>query len=244
MTRSRQWTLLTAVACLAVLAAGWFIVVKPQRSHAASYRSQAADVDQTSQTLQAQIAHLQAQAKDLPQQQQKLDKILQQVPNTPALPALIRQLSAAADGANVSLVSIAPGQPVLVQSTPASATSAGVPGRAVTAGSSTGSAARAATAGTTPASTTPAGPPLATIPLTIQVQGPYFNVESFFSALEGMQRAILVNQFSAAPLGNTGSTPGSTLPPDSLNVSISAAVFMSPSTAGLPVTATTTTTGK
>src|SRR5438067_6686293 len=114
MTRARQWSVLTAVACLAVMAAGWFVLVKPQRSHAASLRKDAADVLQINQTLQAQIAHLRAQAKDLPAQQRKLADIATKVPDSPALPTLIRQLSAAADGSGVNLVSLSPGLPALV----------------------------------------------------------------------------------------------------------------------------------
>src|SRR3954451_15927540 len=127
MTRARQWSVLTAVACLAVLAAGWFISVKPQRTHAASLRNPATQVDQTNQTLGNQIAHLRAQAKDLPAQQRKLGAIATKVPDSPALPALIRQLSAAAEGAGVNLVSLAPGQPGLVQAPLASATTATQP---------------------------------------------------------------------------------------------------------------------
>src|SRR5579885_2815274 len=114
MTKARQWTVLTAVLCLAVMAAGWFVLVKPQRAHAADLRSQAAQKEQSNQALEAQIAHLRAQAKDLPAQQRALAKIATQVPDSPALPTLIRQLSAAADSAKVNLVSLSPGQPTLV----------------------------------------------------------------------------------------------------------------------------------
>lgn len=228
MTRARQWSVLTAVACLAVVAAGWFVLVKPQRSHAASLRSQAAGVLQTNQTLQAQIAHLRAQAKDLPAQQRKLAEIATKVPDSPALPTLIRQLSAAADSAGVNLVSLAPGQPALVvapvAAAPAAAAPAAKPGQTVRA---------AATATTTAATAAAAGPLLASIPLQLQVQGSYFNLEQFFAALEGLPRAMLVTQFNAAPMaqGNTAGG-GAMVPPGTLNVSLTASVFMSPNTTG------------
>src|SRR4051794_6986646 len=129
MSKMRQWTLLTAVACLAVIAAGWFIVIKPQRSNAASYRSQAQGVESKNSELRSQITQLREQQKGLPAQQHKLASIATKIPDNPGLPSLIRQLSSAADSAGVDLVSLAPGQPVIAQ--PA------VTGPVTTAGAST-----------------------------------------------------------------------------------------------------------
>jgi Tfp pilus assembly protein PilO len=219
MTRARQWSVLTAVACLVVLAAGWFVVVKPQRTHAAGLRDQATAVDQTNQTLQAQIAHLRAQAKDLPAQQRTLAQIATKVPDNPALPSLIRQLSAAADGAGVNLVSLSPGTPMLVAATTTATTP--VPAAGATAAPAAGTAAAPAAA---------TGPMLASIPLQVQVQGSYFNLEQFFSAVEGLPRAMLVSQFTATPVAPSGGGPsgGPTVAPGTLNVALTANVFMSP----------------
>jgi Tfp pilus assembly protein PilO len=79
--------------------------------------------------------------------------------------------------------------------------------------------------------------------LQIQVQGSYFNMEQFFAAIEGLQRAMRVTQFTAAPATTAGSTApvGSGAPvlaPGTLNATLSATVFMSPNAAA---TATTTT---
>jgi Tfp pilus assembly protein PilO len=221
MTRARQWSVLTAVACLAVMAAGWFVLVKPQRTHAASLRSQASQVDQSNQALEAQIAHLRAQAKDLPAQQRALAKIATQVPDSPALPTLIRQLSAAADGAKVNLVSLSPGQPALV-----AAPLAVHPGGTTP----TGTSPAAPATGTASAAGRPAAM-LASIPLQIQIQGGYFNLEKFFQALETLPRAMVVTQFTAAPLA-PGSSPGGTaVAPGTLTVTLTASVFMSPDAA-------------
>src|SRR3954465_8685082 len=148
MNKTRQWTVLTAVACLAILAAGWFLAVKPQRSHAASLRTQTQSVESSNSGLASQVAQLKQQQKDLPAQQKLLSQIATKIPDNPALPALIRQLSAAADGAGADLVSIAPGAPALATARAAAATTTG----------------------------TAAAAPLAAIPLTIQVQGSYFNL--------------------------------------------------------------------
>ncbi len=54
---------------------------------------------------------LKAQAKDLPKQQARLAAVAAKIPDNPALPALIRALTKAADEANVELVSLAPAPP-------------------------------------------------------------------------------------------------------------------------------------
>src|SRR4051794_10073909 len=214
MNKTRQWAMLTAVACLAILAAGWFLVVKPQHAHAASLRTQASSVQASNGQLQSQINQLKQQQKDLPAQQKLLAQIATKIPDNPALPALIRQLSAAAEGAGVDLVSLAP-------SAPAMSTAAGTV-------------------------RTAAASPLASIPLTVQVHGSYFNVVQFFSAVETLNRAMLVTGFSLVP----GTDPAAAVPtspttPDGLNASITAQVFVSPQVAAAttPTTPTSATTG-
>jgi len=209
--------MLTAVVCLAVLAAGWFLVIKPQRAHAADLRTQTQGVNANNAKLRSQVAQLRQQQKDLPAQQKQLSQIATKVPDNPALPSLIRQLSAAADGAGVDLLSLAPGQPAIAAAPAGAATT-------TTATTSTGSSASAAVSA-----------PLATIPLTVQVQGTYFNVEQFFSAVESLSRSMLVTGFSLTPAAGTAGSagagaPGATsLPPGTLSAQITAQVFESPS---------------
>jgi Tfp pilus assembly protein PilO len=215
MNKMRQWSILTAVGTLAVFAAGWLLLVSPQRSHAADLRTQAGNQQQANASLQAQVNQLQQQKHDLPAQQRLLDQIAAKIPSSPALPVLIRQLTSAADDAGVDLVSLSPGVPVAV----AAAAPTSVP--------PAGAAAAAAA-------------PLNQIPLTIQVQGSYFNVESFFREVEHLSRAMLVQEFTLSPVGGSGPTTTSTsagasasgtagsVPPGTLNGQISASVFESP----------------
>jgi Tfp pilus assembly protein PilO len=235
MSKTRQWATLTAVVCLAVLAAGWFLVVKPQRAHASSLRSQAQDVRSQSAQLHTQISQLRQQQRDLPAQQKLLSEIASKIPDNPALPSLIRQLSAAADGAGVNLVSLAPGQPTLTGAAAAPASTAAT-------GKTTGT--------TTPTkhSLAPSSP-LADISLTIQVQGSYFNVEQFFAAVESLNRAMLVTGFTLSPANggvaasrvfSAPSSSSASLPPGTLTAQISANVFESPSVAVATVPATST----
>jgi Tfp pilus assembly protein PilO len=230
MEKMRQWSILTAVGVVAVFAAGWFLLVSPQKSHAADVRTQAATQQSANSSLRARVDQLQQQKKGLPAQTAKLRKFDAQVPNNPELPALIRQLSAAAQGSGVDLVSMAPGQPALVTAT--------VGGGVTTTTSSSSSSA------VTPAA--PATSPLAAIPLTITVQGSYFNVESFFRGVEHLTRAMLVPGWTLCAINPTGTTAptsgascaapstGSTdkaLPPGTLNGVITAYVFESPQVA-------------
>src|SRR5690242_13116616 len=121
MEKTRQWSLLTAVAVVVVLAAGWFLLVSKQNHKAAELKTQASQVQSENSGLASQVAQLKAQSKDLPAQQARLNKIAQQVPDNPALPSLIRQLTTAANAAGVDLVSLAPATPSLVQAAPAAA---------------------------------------------------------------------------------------------------------------------------
>jgi type IV pilus assembly protein PilO len=216
MNKMRQWSILAGVGVLTVFVAGWFLLVSPQRTHAADLRTQATTQQQANSSLQAQVSQLQQQKNGLPAQQRLLDQIAAKVPNSPALPVLIRQLTSAARGAGVELVSLAPSTPAPVTAT---GTTPVTPGAAA------------------------AGPaPLAQIPLTIQVQGSYFNIESFFREVEHLSRAMMVTEFTLNPVDNAGGGSavtggdaaasggggGGKLPPGTLNGQLKAIVFESP----------------
>src|SRR5512133_661484 len=96
MTVMRKWSLLTAVRVLAVLAAGWFLLVSPRRGDAAALRAQTVSKQKQNAGLQSQIAALKEQAKDLPKLQAQLAVIRTQLPADPQLPKLVRDLSALA----------------------------------------------------------------------------------------------------------------------------------------------------
>jgi Tfp pilus assembly protein PilO len=213
MNKVRQWSMLTAAAVVVIMAAGWFLLVSKQNSHAAQLRSQAASVEGSNSSLQTQVAQLQQQKKGLPAQQRLLAKFGTQIPDNPELPTLIRQLSKAADDAGVDLVSLAPAQPAPV----------------------------AATATTT--TTTAPAAPLDQISVSVNVKGSYYNVESFFASMEKLTRAIRVTQFSETPVnegGDAATTSGSSTssgsgstgapvdPPGTMNVTLTALVFESP----------------
>jgi Tfp pilus assembly protein PilO len=221
----KQWVALTAVGVLAVLAAGWFLVVSPKRSTAADLRTQAVSQEQTNVGLRTQLATLKSQAKELPKKQAELAAVAAKVPDNPALPSLIRALSKAADDAGVELVSLSPSAPV------AAVAGAAGPAQPVASAKTSGAAATqpsAAAAGT-----------LQQISLSINVVGSYFQVEQFFDRIENLSRAMKVSGFTLAPGRNpmkkvdpSAALAGST--GSDLNTQLTALVYMSANRTPVP----------
>jgi Tfp pilus assembly protein PilO len=233
MTKTRQWTVLTAVAVLVVLVAGWLLLVKPQQSHASALRSQAQTQQDANAVLLSQIAQLQQEEKTLPQQQAALRKFTTQVPDNSAEPTLIRQLAAEANASNVDLVSMTPGAATLLTAS--------------------------STAGTTSLTPTPtAGGQVYQLPIALSVTGTYPNLESFFLSLEKLPRALLVGSWGMCSGGTGGSAggtcqaptspTGATLAPNVLGAALNAEVFYAPPASAVATTpaigtTTPTTTG-
>jgi Tfp pilus assembly protein PilO len=228
MTATRKWTALAVLLIAAVFAASWFLLISPKRSEAADLRAQRVDQDAKNDSLRQQLEVLKAQAQDLPKQEAFLAQIRRQLPDNPALPALIRDLSAAARKAGVDLTTLAPEAPVSVVSTPVTApTTAASP--------AAGPAADESATGTTGTAAAPAAPAsvLFQVPITVKAQGSYFEMEQFINKIEGLKRSFLVSGFnlkepdaSAAP---EGTDPG-------LELTIQGRVFLAPE--NLPATAT------
>ncbi|HVT65159.1 MAG TPA: type 4a pilus biogenesis protein PilO [Mycobacteriales bacterium] len=201
MSTTRRWGIGAGLAAVVILAAGWFLLVKPQKAKVNDLHAQTAAQQVTNQTLVTKITALEAAAKNNAQEQRILDKIATQIPDTAQEPALIRALSQAAKGSGVDLSEI----------TPSAA--------AALSGSSTTTETLGATG---------SGGELYSLPLQLTVTGAYANVESFFSALEHLPRAFRVSSFSFAPAG-TG--PNVHAPANAISATIQTAVYYStPST--------------
>ncbi len=209
MDRLKQWVALTLVGALAIVAAGWFLLVGPKRGEAGELRTQAADQQSANAMLQTQIEVLKAKARDLPKEQARLGKVSAKIPESPALPALVRALLGASTDAGVELVSITPGAPVVA------AAAAPTPANGQ------------ASPGTAPVSSSFGQ--LASIPVAINVVGEYFKVATFLKELESLPRALWVNNVSLVP----GAAPTDTTPDPaalaqgrSLTTTISGFVYM------------------
>ena len=182
MTATRKWSLLSAVLAVAIFVAGWFLLIGPKRSEAAGLREQTVTQQDENARLLQQLAVLKAQQAELPQQRAKLAVMQTQIPNNPALPTLVRDLTAAGRKVGVSIDTMAPAVPSAVTA------AAGAP---VAAGAAAGSG-------------------LYQVPLALTVTGSYFELEQFINKLEGMKRSFLVSGFTLTPGESTDGqgTPG------------------------------------
>ena len=228
MEKLKQYVVFTMLGCLAVVAAGWFLLVSPKRTEAAELRTAAAEQVTANAQLSTQLQVLKAQAKDLPKQQAKLAAVSARIPDNPALPALVRGLVTAAQSAAVELLSVTPGTPAVAAATPGAAAAPVAPA--------------AGAAGTTAAPAAAAAEQLASIPLTLTVAGGYFQVAQFVANLENLPRSMRITNLSANPAANPmkpAASESSSSADDgrSLQTTITGQVFMAANRA--PATAVT-----
>lgn len=233
MTAKRQWTLLTALACLVVLVAGYMLLVRPQHSKAAATKTQTAGVQSQITTLRAQLARLTEESHDLAGQQAQLANIAKQLPTDPALPSLLRTLDKAAKTTDVELVNVAPGNPAAFT---ASTATAGTAAGGTTAGGTAAAPAATAAGAATGAPVTG----LAQIPVVLTVSGGYFQMERFLDSVEGLQRSMLVNSFTLAyaKTGAPASGSAPTVGQGPITATINAQAFMSTAALGTAASST------
>jgi len=199
MTDTRKWSLIAGVLVVAIFAAGWFLLIAPKRSDASALKGSTVAQNGANARLEQQIEVLQAQQADLPAQRARLAVLQKQVPNNPALPTLIRNLTASGRKVGVTLASLTPAPPVALVSTqpvtPAATTTTTTETTETTSTSeSDGESTTAA-----PVVVVPPAPSLFQVPLTVDVRGSYFELEQFVNRLEGLKRSFLVSGFSIEP---------------------------------------------
>jgi len=243
MSMTRRWSLLTAVLIVGILAASWFLLVSPKRSDAAGLRNDAAKQKVSNDALVQSLNELKAQSLDLPKAKAELAVLGKQIPDNPALPTLIRDLSAAGKKVGVSVVSMKPSSPIAAVVTAPVAVVA--PPATTTEGTATPAPGDSTSTGTaaTPVAEAPVAAALYVLPLSLEITGSYFEVEQFINKLEGMQRTFLLTAFTLKPFTSTTGTTTSTSS-DELALSISGQVFLAPHIAGTtstPVAASATT---
>src|SRR5882672_135662 len=96
MTLTRKWSLLAVIVIVALFVASWFLLIAPKRGQVTDLKTQVASQDSKNSALVQQLSQLQAQSQDLPKQKAQLAVFRTQIPDNPALPSMIRDLSAAA----------------------------------------------------------------------------------------------------------------------------------------------------
>lgn len=175
MTKSRAWSLGATLLAALMLIASWFLLISPQRSEAASLRDQATQQQQLNDQIKLKTQELKAQFTSLPARQAQLAEIKQEMPENPALPSLVRDLSTYATDAGVVLVSVAPAAPQPLG-----------PGATTT-------AAAAQTA------------PIQQIQTNVVVTGSYAQLTLYLQKLQStMRRAILVENLQLAKASGDG----------------------------------------
>jgi Tfp pilus assembly protein PilO len=194
MDKTKQTLVAALMAMLVVVAGGWFLLISPQRSSVASLNDQTEQVGTQNAKLQTQISQLKAESAQVSGAQATLAAIARRLPPDPQEANLLDNLTKAASAANVDLQIIVPSPPVL-------ATAATVTTAPTTAATSSGS-----TAGAAPATqaAVAAANQLYQIPLSLTVAGNYFDIEMFVHSLEGLQRAMVIDQVSLAAAVTNG----------------------------------------
>jgi Tfp pilus assembly protein PilO len=99
------------IAVVAVLAV--FFLVLPKMNEVSKTQEDVAAAEAKETALRAQLASLKEAEANAPQVKAKIAELSNEVPPTADIPALIRLLTAAADGAAVDFFTVAPGTPQL-----------------------------------------------------------------------------------------------------------------------------------
>jgi Tfp pilus assembly protein PilO len=251
MSVTRKWSLLAGVLVLAILAAGWFLLVAPKRTQAADLENQVVSQEEANARLVADLEMLKAQQAELPEQRAELAVMRKQIPDNPALPTLVRSLTDAGRKVGVSIDTMAPAVPVAVvapvtavapttttttttdgTSTDSSSTDSSSTDSTSTDSSTGSTTGTDGTTATTPTTTVPTttSPSLYQVPLTLNVTGSYFELEQFINKLEGLKRSFLVTGFTVttAPVDESATGDGSGPAPGDLTLTLQGRVFLAP----------------
>jgi Tfp pilus assembly protein PilO len=206
-----KWYAGAAAASIAVLGAGWFLLVAPQKTSAEEIQARTETVVQQNRTTESQIAALKAEFKDLPQLQSQVSAIRSRIPQAVAEPALIRSISAAAAKAGLTLDSTTFQVPQAIISGGAAAPVGGV--------------------GTfsTPGQVSQVG-------VNIKVTGSFADTRLFLNSLENLPRSMLVTGVDITRAGED-----STGAAGSVITTLTARVFMANPGAFAAAGGTTTT---
>ena len=223
MTRIQQWAAGTVVALLLIVAAGWFLAISPQKHKVSNLGTQSAGQEQANSNLKTKLAELTTQMSAVPSEEAAVAAVTQKIPTDPEMPNYVRALTTIAGQTGVDLISVAPSVPVTVNVAAAAA-----PVAAATPSASTAAATGAAVAPAAPAVN------LQAIPVSLTVQGGYFQIQQFTAALQRLARSTVVTTVSIAP--GSPLKPAKNPPPLSdayknLQAQISVSVFMDSSTA-------------
>lgn len=184
--RSTGWVVGTVFAVLAIFAGTWFLAAGPRFDDASETLAVAQSARDRNELLTVEVARLAEQFTHLDEYRAELAELRTQVPAEARLTEFVRQVEALATANGVTVTSLAPSVPILVES------EAPVPAPTETTETTE---ATDASADATVAEPAPEALPLAAfayVPLTMEVVGPYANVAAFLDAIQTGNPRIFV----------------------------------------------------
>jgi len=188
----RVWLGGGAVFAVLILLIGWFFVIDPELSAAASTRDEAESAQAQNVVMDAKNNALQAQQENIASLQANLQDLSAGLPADDGLPAFTRQLSEQA-GTSVVLTSIIVG-------------AVGPVAAAVPATESTGETENTSEAGTTavPDATPAASTTLVQMTITVAAAGLGDDLVAFVQKIQTGPRRVLVTDSQLTPSGDAG----------------------------------------
>ena len=154
----------------------WFLLYKPASDQQAGVEAETATLEDQQRQLQTQIAQLRDVESRQVEIRAALARLEEFIPSGPAQPTAIRQFQRAADAAGVEITTITFAEPAVPD--PAS--------------------------GAVPADTGVPGTTLANIPVSMSVEGGYFQIVDFFRRIEvDVPRAALIQTVELAEADET-----------------------------------------
>ncbi len=169
MTSTRRIVVVAAASAVVLILIWYMALMRPQAHDLATAHKAHAAAEQKIDSLDSQIASLQALVKQVPADRVRLQALHAALPDTPSLDSALDQLHQAAASAGVTISAVSP-------STPTS----------TTAGKS---------ASTSSSQMLPGGP---AITLGVTAAGSYPALMTFLRAMDGMPRALTIDSLSLA----------------------------------------------
>ena len=166
MTETRRWTVGALVVALAIVVAGWFLLISPKRAEVSELQAEVQSQEAANSQAQTQLAVLKQQNKDLPEKQAELAGLQTQIPLTPDLPTYIREIQDIGAQAGVDVTAMTPAPAVNLGTSAETAEQSLAPGA------------------------------LAAINVEVIVTGGYFEITRFVNELETASRYTLVAGFT------------------------------------------------
>ena len=209
MTDTKKWTFGAALLAVAILVAGWLLLISPKRAEVVDLEAQTATQENANSALETELAVLKQQNKELPEKQAELAALREKIPQVTALPAYIREMQDVGRQSGVAFTSLTPSAPVDMGA------SAAVPGST-----------------TTSSALTPGA--LAAINLEMVVTGSYFEITKFMNELETSSRYTLVSGYSIteeAVASEADADTESTSTTQELSATVNARIFLAPDSA-------------